>query len=306
MVAPFPVFHENFGLFQIGQQSGEGGFGRRVIADDQLFENIVGFGVHHRLLFAKLPGTQLFFLIQPGDVITAAFEAVRKRIECLDQNLEFAGFDRRVLKPVGMALLGPPVIGAFDRRKIRGGRYAEYLVKVASHENSPGKWFKRLPIGSKIEYNIYEASEERQRRGKYFKMSDTIKTLPTGSETILIVDDHETIWDFLIEALQQLGYSVLLAENGLDAVEIYEANPKEIDLVLLDMIMPKAGGHQTFYKIRSLDPEAKILLSSGFVSEAEVHDLLQQGACGFLPKPHRLPAVARAIRQVLDTGRIAG
>ena len=119
-------------------------------------------------------------------------------------------------------------------------------------------------------------------------MSDTIKTLPTGSETILIVDDHETIWDFLIEALQQLGYSVLLAENGLD------------------MIMPKAGGHQTFYKIRSLDPEAKILLSSGFVSEAEVHDLLQQGACGFLPKPHRLPAVARAIRQVLDTGRIAG
>ncbi|WP_302454317.1 response regulator, partial [Victivallis vadensis] len=84
-------------------------------------------------------------------------------------------------------------------------------------------------------------------------MSDTIKTLPTGSETILIVDDHETIWDFLIEALQQLGYSVLLAENGLDAVEIYEANPKEIDLVLLDMIMPKAGGHQTFYKIRSLD-----------------------------------------------------
>lgn len=137
-------------------------------------------------------------------------------------------------------------------------------------------------------------------------MSDTIKTLPTGSETILIVDDHETIWDFLIEALQQLGYSVLLAENGLDAVEIYEANPKEIDLVLLDMIMPKAGGHQTFYKIRSLDPEAKILLSSGFVSEAEVHDLLQQGACGFLPKPHRLPAVARAIRQVLDTGRIVG
>ena len=107
-------------------------------------------------------------------------------------------------------------------------------------------------------------------------MSDTIKTLPTGSETILIVDDHETIWDFLIEALQQLGYSVLLAENGLDAVEIYEANPKEIDLVLLDMIMPKAGGHQTFYKIRSLDPEAKILLSSGFVSEAEVHDLLQR------------------------------
>ena len=101
--------------------------------------------------------------------------------------------------------------------------------------------------------------------------------LPRGTETILIVDDHETIWDFLIEALQALGYSVLL-----------------------DMIMPKAGGHQTFFKIRAIDPEAKILLSSGFVSEEEVQDLLAQGACGFLPKPHRLPVVARTIRDILD------
>lgn len=137
-------------------------------------------------------------------------------------------------------------------------------------------------------------------------MGESVKTLPHGTETILIVDDHETIWDFLIDALQKLGYSVLLAENGLDAVEIYEANPKQIDLVLLDMIMPKAGGHQTFYRLKALDPEVKVLLSSGFVSESEVHDLLQQGACGFLPKPHRLPAVARAIRSVLDSGRIAG
>jgi len=129
--------------------------------------------------------------------------------------------------------------------------------------------------------------------------------LPHGDETILIVDDHETIWDFLIEALQKLGYSVLLAENGLDAVEIYRENPREIDLVLLDMIMPKAGGHQTFFQIRAIDPEAKILLSSGFVSENEVQDLLAQGACGFLPKPHRLPVVARAIREILDRGKSA-
>jgi len=124
--------------------------------------------------------------------------------------------------------------------------------------------------------------------------------LPRGNETILIVDDHETIWDFLIEALQDLGYSVLLAENGLDAVEIYRANPGAIDLVLLDMIMPKLGGHQAFYQIRALDPAAKILLSSGYVSEAEVNDLLHQGACGFLSKPHRLATVAQAIRAALD------
>jgi CheY-like chemotaxis protein len=127
-------------------------------------------------------------------------------------------------------------------------------------------------------------------------------SLPGGSETILIVDDHETIWEFLIEALQRLGYSVLLAENGLDAVEIYEANPGQVDLVLLDMIMPQAGGHQTFFRLKAIDPDVKILLSSGFVSEEEVNDLLQQGACGFLPKPHRLPVVVREIRRVLDGG----
>ncbi len=127
--------------------------------------------------------------------------------------------------------------------------------------------------------------------------------LPRGTETVLIVDDHETIWDFLIEALQRLGYTVLLAENGLDAVEIYESNPGGVNVVLLDMIMPKQGGHATFSRIREIDPDARILLSSGFVSQEEVQDLMEQGACGFLPKPHRLPVVAHALRQVLDTGR---
>ena len=121
-----------------------------------------------------------------------------------------------------------------------------------------------------------------------------------GTETILIVDDQETVWDFLIEALQELGYSVLLAENGLDAVEIYRENPGAVDLVLLDMIMPKCGGHQAFYQIRELDPNAKVLLSSGYVSETEVQDLLRQGACGFLSKPHRIATVAKAIRAALD------
>ncbi|MEA4862531.1 MAG: response regulator [Victivallaceae bacterium] len=126
------------------------------------------------------------------------------------------------------------------------------------------------------------------------------KIMSSKGETILIVDDHETIWDFLIEALQDCGYTVLLSENGLDAMEIYAANPEQIDLVLLDMIMPKAGGHQTFYRIREIDPDANILLSSGYISEAEVHDLLEQGARGFLPKPHRLRQVMTEIRRILD------
>lgn len=128
----------------------------------------------------------------------------------------------------------------------------------------------------------------------------SLADLPHGSETLLIVDDQETVWDFLIETMQLLGYCVLLAENGLDAIEIYRENLGRIDLVLMDMVMPKSGGQQAFFAIRQLDPNAKILLSSGFVSEEEVQHLLQSGACGFLPKPLRIPVIAQAVRDVLD------
>ena len=127
-----------------------------------------------------------------------------------------------------------------------------------------------------------------------------MEKLPGGNETILIVDDQETVWDFLIEALQNLGYSVLLAENGEDAVSIYRDNPHQIDLVLLDMVMPKLGGHNTFYQLHEIDPDVKVLLSSGFVSEESVTDLLANGAVGFLPKPHRLKALAEELRRILD------
>ena len=130
-----------------------------------------------------------------------------------------------------------------------------------------------------------------------------MEQLVGGNETILIVDDQETVWDFLIEALQHLGYSVLLAENGEDAVSICQANPKQVDLVLLDMIMPKLGGHATFYKLHEIDPNIKILLSSGFVSLEAVTDLLNNGANGFLAKPHRLKEMTTEIRRILDEGK---
>lgn len=127
--------------------------------------------------------------------------------------------------------------------------------------------------------------------------------LPEGHETILVVDDQETVWDFLIEALQNLGYSVILAENGLDAIEICRENPEQIDLVLLDMIMPKLGGHSTFYQLRALDPKIKILLASGYVAPSAVNDLLANGAVGFLQKPHRIKTLAAELRRILDADK---
>lgn len=120
------------------------------------------------------------------------------------------------------------------------------------------------------------------------------------NETILVVDDEDAVWSFVIEALQKLGYTVILAGNGEEAVEIYKQNKDGISLVFLDMIMPKLGGHNTFYKLKAIDSNVKVLLSSGYVSEAEIEDLYEQGAKGFMHKPHKIKDLAHEIRRILD------
>jgi len=120
-----------------------------------------------------------------------------------------------------------------------------------------------------------------------------------GSETILVVDDEDMIWDVLIENLQNLGYVVLLAENGLDAVEIYRENPGQIDLVILDMVMPEMNGREAFYELKKIDNEVKVLISSGFMAENEAGDLMEAGAKAFLRKPYRMVDLAQKLRVLL-------
>ncbi len=124
-----------------------------------------------------------------------------------------------------------------------------------------------------------------------------------GTETILLVDDEDMIWDVIIDMLQELGYSVLLAGNGKEAVEIYRENPGEIDVVMLDMVMPEMDGHKAFFELKSIDPDVCVLLSSGYVSEEEARDVLDAGAVGFLQKPYRMIDLARTVRGIFDKNR---
>ena len=117
-------------------------------------------------------------------------------------------------------------------------------------------------------------------------MAGKFTDLPHGTETILIVDDHESIWDFLIEALQTLGYSVILAENGLDAVEIYRENPSEIDLVLLDMTLEDATDYQVISRLRKALPAATVLIVLTDSRKVEyVEKLMENGADFCFRKP---------------------
>lgn len=135
--------------------------------------------------------------------------------------------------------------------------------------------------------------------------SDTAQDLRARSsnghnETILLVDDEDMIWDVVFSMLQDLGYTVLLAENGKDAVDIFRSNPQQVDLVLLDMLMPVMNAREAFHLLKQTDPDVKVLLASGYVEEEDVQDVLSAGALGFLRKPYRLRDLARKIREILD------
>ncbi|MFA6724608.1 MAG: response regulator [Lentisphaeria bacterium] len=121
-----------------------------------------------------------------------------------------------------------------------------------------------------------------------------------NNKTILLVDDEDMIWDVISAMLQDLGYRVILAENGREAVEIYQNNPGMIDLVLLDMIMPTMSGTEAFFLLKKMDPKVKVLLSSGYVSEDEVQEVLKAGAAGFLRKPYHMADLAKKARQILS------
>ena len=124
---------------------------------------------------------------------------------------------------------------------------------------------------------------------------------PDGDEpkTILVVDDEDMIWDVLMEMLLGLGYNVLLAGDGKEAVEMYGANLGKIDLVILDMLMPNMGGEEAFYILKELDPNVRVLISSGYVSQEEIQNVMDEGAAGFLRKPYRMVDLARKVHEML-------
>ena len=123
-----------------------------------------------------------------------------------------------------------------------------------------------------------------------------------GTETILFVDDEESLRMLAVEMLGRLGYSVLTAGNGVEAVSIFEERRGEIAVVILDMIMPGMGGEETFHRLKEIDPSARILISSGYAVEGRPQSLLSAGAAGFLQKPYRVGALAAAIRRIIGDG----
>jgi PAS domain S-box-containing protein len=117
--------------------------------------------------------------------------------------------------------------------------------------------------------------------------------------TVLVVDDESIIRDLAHSALEATGLRVLEARDGLEAVELFQAGRERIDLVLLDMTMPRMGGAEAFRHIRELAPGTRVLLTSGYTQRESLESLADLPPDGFLQKPFRVRELVSKVRDLL-------
>jgi len=142
----------------------------------------------------------------------------------------------------------------------------------------------------------------------YFPASekDVVKEKPAapeimkGTETILIVDDEPDVLAVSKEILESIGYSVYAVKNGEEAITLYKQKKDEIDLIVLDMIMPGLSGSETFDRIMGVNPSAKIILSSGYSLSSQAQQIMDKGCNGFIQKPFDIANISLKIREVLE------
>jgi len=125
-----------------------------------------------------------------------------------------------------------------------------------------------------------------------------------GSGVILLVDDEEPVRAIGVRILERLGYRVIPAASGQEAVNFLRETQDSIDLVVLDMVMPGLSGRETFQRLREINPEIKVLLYSAHSMDEDVHLMLEKGALGFLQKPYRIAALSQKIAEMV--GRKTG
>lgn len=130
-------------------------------------------------------------------------------------------------------------------------------------------------------------------------MSDNTGKIGPGSGTILLVDDEEIVLEVGMQMLQAMGYTVLGAASGTEAIRIFQEKAGTIDLVILDLIMPDIDGSQAFDAIKTIDPDACVLLSSGYSQDSQAQEILERGCSGFIQKPFRMEELSAKIKEIL-------
>jgi len=150
--------------------------------------------------------------------------------------------------------------------------------------------------GQGTTFTLFLPASFKQVPGEKVSAADA---LPRGKERVLLVDDEALIIDVADTMLRRLGYQVISARGGREALALFRRDPAGVDLVILDMIMPEMSGSQVFAELRRIRPDLPVLLSSGYSVDSDIARILVQGSNGFIQKPFDLKTLAQRVRQVL-------
>jgi two-component system cell cycle sensor histidine kinase/response regulator CckA len=155
--------------------------------------------------------------------------------------------------------------------------------------------YSEVGVGST--FNIYLPAHAK----KDIQTEKVVEEALGGNETILLIDDEKMIIEVGRKMMESLGYLVVTAARGEEALTLYRKRYDYIDLIILDMVMPYMGGKDVFNHIKKINPKAKVLLSSGYSLNGQAQEIMAQGCDGFIQKPFDTVALSRKIREILDS-----
>ena len=158
-------------------------------------------------------------------------------------------------------------------------------IHVESTKGQGSTFRMLLPLASKLQSTAEPDSTSSQ--------------LVHGIGSIMVIDDEETVRELATDALTHLGYNVSAFSNGTSALAYFGQHHTEIDLVILDLIMPNLGGKEVLSQLQHIDPNVRVLIASGFTKDLSVDALIDQGALGFLQKPYSIKSLSQEVARHL-------
>ena len=212
--------------------------------------------------------------IQPGDYILISVRDTGK------------GIDEKTL---------PHIFDPFFTTKNRtGGKGLGLTLVHNTVKKHKGHIFVSSKPGEGTVFNIYLPKLDDNDMSQ--NIQTTHKNIENVSEKILVVDDEDSLRETLKSILELNNYTVIDATDGIQACEIYQSDYNNIELVILDMIMPKMGGFETYKKLKEVNPNVKILIISAFSENHEVTEMLESNAVAFLHKPFKIKEILSVIK----------
>jgi PAS domain S-box-containing protein len=152
-------------------------------------------------------------------------------------------------------------------------------------------------MGSGTTFTLYLPASEKKVEERETETNG--REIQHGRGTVLVVDDEEMIVEVDKRMLEKLGYRVLAARSGPEALDLFEKNKGDIDLVILDMVMPGMGGGETFERMKEMDGDVVVLLSSGYSMDEQAKEILARGCAGFIQKPFSIEDLSHKVRGAL-------